>query len=85
MEPVPQKYRDALLPRYTSYPTAPHFSPDIGSTTYSEWLSRVAEGEAISLYLHVLQDYVLVGAIRTSPAGTSPSATILNYCVARSD
>jgi hypothetical protein len=60
MEPVPQKYRDALLPRYTSYPTAPHFSPDIGSTTYSEWLSRVAEGEAISLYLHVLQDYVLV-------------------------
>ena len=24
------RYADARLPRYTSYPTAPHFSPDVG-------------------------------------------------------
>jgi oxygen-independent coproporphyrinogen-3 oxidase len=48
-----RRYADGEVPRYTSYPTAPHFSTDIGPRTYSEWLSGVAEREAVSLYLHI--------------------------------
>ena len=29
------------LPRYTSYPTAPHFSPAIGPAAYAEWLKAI--------------------------------------------
>ena len=47
-----QKY-DLRLPRYTSYPTAPHFSQKVGSQTFSQWLSELDPGEPISLYLHI--------------------------------
>ncbi|MBP2548186.1 oxygen-independent coproporphyrinogen-3 oxidase [Neorhizobium galegae] len=43
----------APVPRYTSYPTAPHFHPGVGAETYARWL-RAEEGDApLSLYLHV--------------------------------
>lgn len=48
-----EKYGDARLPRYTSYPTAPRFSPDIGAGTYGDWLAAIPADEAISLYLHI--------------------------------
>jgi oxygen-independent coproporphyrinogen-3 oxidase len=41
------------VPRYTSYPTAPHFLPDFPAETYGEWLRRTAPHEPVSLYLHV--------------------------------
>lgn len=44
---------DAKVPRYTSYPTAPHFSNDAGADTFSSWISQIAPGSAISLYVHV--------------------------------
>lgn len=40
------------VPRYTSYPTAPHFSavePDV----YAEWLGALPRDARLSLYLHV--------------------------------
>ena len=40
-------------PRYTSYPTAPHFSADIGAKEASEWLAELAPAANLSLYLHV--------------------------------
>ncbi|WP_264715934.1 oxygen-independent coproporphyrinogen III oxidase [Limobrevibacterium gyesilva] len=43
---------DAPVPRYTSYPTAPHFSGDVGVATYGAWL-RTLPDAAVSLYLHV--------------------------------
>ncbi|QAU45149.1 oxygen-independent coproporphyrinogen III oxidase [Bradyrhizobium guangzhouense] len=46
-------YGEERLPRYTSYPTAPHFSPEIGAGTYSRWLSELPSGASASLYLHV--------------------------------
>ena len=46
-------YGQERLPRYTSYPTAPHFSADIGSSTYAEWLRAVPTNATASLYLHV--------------------------------
>jgi oxygen-independent coproporphyrinogen III oxidase len=46
-------YGQELLPRYTSYPTAPHFSAAIGPETYAEWLKAIPQGASASLYLHV--------------------------------
>jgi oxygen-independent coproporphyrinogen-3 oxidase len=46
-------YGQERLPRYTSYPTAPHFSPAIGHDTYAEWLRTVPPNASASLYLHV--------------------------------
>ena len=43
----------ASLPRYTSYPTAPHFHTGIDGEVFSTWLSQVREGEEISLYIHI--------------------------------
>ncbi|MFK4510100.1 oxygen-independent coproporphyrinogen III oxidase [Bradyrhizobium daqingense] len=47
------RYGEERLPRYTSYPTAPHFSPAIGGHTYAGWLAGLAAGASASLYLHV--------------------------------
>ena len=44
---------DARVPRYTSYPTAPHFSPAVGEAQFRDWLAAVPAGGQISLYLHV--------------------------------
>jgi oxygen-independent coproporphyrinogen III oxidase len=44
---------DARVPRYTSYPTAPHFSADVGPSHMADWLRAVPAGSQISLYLHV--------------------------------
>jgi hypothetical protein len=41
------------LPRYTSYPTAPHFSSAVGPDTYAEWLKGIPIHANASLYLHV--------------------------------
>lgn len=40
-------------PRYTSYPTAPHFHSGLGGDTLKTWLARLPEGEPISLYVHI--------------------------------
>ncbi|WP_428512945.1 oxygen-independent coproporphyrinogen III oxidase [Roseovarius sp.] len=44
---------DANVPRYTSYPTAPHFSDSVGFSTMRDWISAIKPGSEISLYLHV--------------------------------
>jgi oxygen-independent coproporphyrinogen-3 oxidase len=41
------------VPRYTSYPTAPHFSADVGPLTYAAWLAQIPPTEPLSLYFHV--------------------------------
>lgn len=41
------------VPRYTSYPTAPHFHAGIDTKTYARWLAALPERATISLYLHI--------------------------------
>lgn len=41
------------VPRYTSYPTAPHFHPGVDATAYRGWLEALGNGDEISLYLHI--------------------------------
>ena len=44
---------DAKVPRYTSYPTSPHFSDRVGPDTFTDWVRAVPEGGEVSLYVHV--------------------------------
>jgi oxygen-independent coproporphyrinogen-3 oxidase len=48
-----RRYGQDRLPRYTSYPTAPHFGPTIGDDEYRRWLQMMPSGRPASLYLHV--------------------------------
>jgi len=53
MTPELIAHYDQRVPRYTSYPTAPHFKPDVDSSTYAQWLSELSSQTALSLYRHV--------------------------------
>lgn len=46
------KYSGAV-PRYTSYPTAPHFHEGVGCDKYAQWLQNLGKGRDISLYIHI--------------------------------
>ena len=41
------------VPRYTSYPTAPHFHDGIGTADYARWLGELPAATALSLYVHI--------------------------------
>ncbi len=47
------RYADRKVPRYTSYPTAPHFHDGIGAGQCRDWIGSLAQGSSLSLYLHV--------------------------------
>lgn len=47
------RYAAMRVPRYTSYPTAPHFSPAVDQADYRSWLRRIPAGEPTSIYLHI--------------------------------
>lgn len=44
---------DRPVPRYTSYPTAPHFHAGIDPATVADWLRALPVEAPLSLYLHV--------------------------------
>ncbi|MGG5809964.1 oxygen-independent coproporphyrinogen III oxidase [Falsiroseomonas sp. CW058] len=47
-----EAYARQNLPRYTSYPTAPHFTA-LDEATYRAWLRSVGPSDTLSLYLHI--------------------------------
>jgi oxygen-independent coproporphyrinogen-3 oxidase len=50
---APLLFADRNLPRYTSYPTVPHFSSTVGAETYGEWLTALPRGATLSFYIHI--------------------------------
>jgi oxygen-independent coproporphyrinogen-3 oxidase len=44
---------DARVPRYTSYPTAPHFHTGITGEVFDGWLQSLDPAKPVSLYVHV--------------------------------
>lgn len=44
---------DRPVPRYTSYPTAPHFKTALSSDEYARILSGIPQEKGISLYVHI--------------------------------
>ena len=53
MTSIPIRLAEAQAPRYTSYPTAPHFSEAVGGGIYRNWLRELHFDQPLSLYLHV--------------------------------
>ncbi|CAK0757672.1 Oxygen-independent coproporphyrinogen III oxidase [Azospirillaceae bacterium] len=47
------QYDGLRVPRYTSYPTAPHFTPTVDAGRYREWLACLPSEAPLSLYLHL--------------------------------
>ncbi|WP_174801154.1 oxygen-independent coproporphyrinogen III oxidase [Martelella limonii] len=47
-----QKFSEPV-PRYTSYPTAPHFHEGVDAQTVSTWISGLGAGKTLSLYIHI--------------------------------
>jgi oxygen-independent coproporphyrinogen-3 oxidase len=44
---------DGRAPRYTSYPTAVQFTPQVDEAAYRGWLASLPADEAVSVYLHI--------------------------------
>jgi oxygen-independent coproporphyrinogen III oxidase len=44
---------DLRVPRYTSYPTAPHFTPAVSGDVYRGWLGALDPASTLSLYFHI--------------------------------
>ena len=44
---------ERAVPRYTSYPTAPHFEAGFEPEAYARWLGAIRPEAALSLYLHI--------------------------------
>jgi oxygen-independent coproporphyrinogen-3 oxidase len=44
---------ERAVPRYTSYPTAPHFHAGVGASIYRRWLGELDPALPASLYLHI--------------------------------
>ncbi|WP_442754106.1 oxygen-independent coproporphyrinogen III oxidase [Methylocystis sp. JAN1] len=53
MDPAALALAERSAPRYTSYPTAPHFSKEIGDAQMREWLAALDPHASLSLYFHV--------------------------------
>lgn len=51
-ESLIEKYAKPV-PRYTSYPTAPHFHSGVDSATYKGWLGELQSDQTVSLYTHI--------------------------------
>lgn len=53
MDAIVEKYASRTAPRYTSYPTVPHFTTGFPDSTYSQWLTAIDPRQGVSLYIHV--------------------------------
>ena len=52
MDPRLLKYAEQNAPRYTSYPTAPHFDAAVDEAVFRGWLGALPADTSLSLYIH---------------------------------
>ena len=70
---------DARVPRYTSYPTAPQFSPTLTDDVFSSWIRSIEPNSKISLYLHVPFCRRLCWFCACRTQGTRSEAPVVAY------
>jgi len=70
----------ARVPRYTSYPTAPHFYPGIDHTVYRQWLAELSGETPLSLYLHIPFCDTLCWFCGCHTAVVNHYAPVKDYC-----
>lgn len=70
---------DARVPRYTSYPTAPHFGTDVGAGDFVQWIEALPERSAVSLYIHVPFCRRLCWFCACRTQGTTSDAPVVAY------
>lgn len=70
---------DARVPRYTSYPTAPHFNPDVNAADVSRWLGELDPAKPVSLYVHVPFCRRLCWFCACRTQGTSTAGPVAAY------
>ncbi|MEP2716888.1 oxygen-independent coproporphyrinogen III oxidase [Pseudophaeobacter sp.] len=73
---------DAKVPRYTSYPTVPHFQADVGAADYAAWIQAIPAGSRISLYLHIPFCHSLCWFCMCRTQGTRSNTPIAGYLAA---
>jgi oxygen-independent coproporphyrinogen-3 oxidase len=70
---------DSKVPRYTSYPTAPHFTRDVGQDHFTSWIRAIPEGAEVSLYVHVPFCRRLCWFCACRTQGTQTDAPVIAY------
>lgn len=70
---------DAKVPRYTSYPTSPHFNGEVSAADVSGWISEIAPLSKISLYVHIPFCRHLCWFCACRTQGTQSTAPIIAY------
>ncbi|WP_093362876.1 oxygen-independent coproporphyrinogen III oxidase [Tropicimonas isoalkanivorans] len=83
MNTIPQLAKlglfDARVPRYTSYPTAPHFKNDVRPGHFAAWVRSLPRDSRVSLYIHIPFCRRLCWFCACRTQGTSSLSPVAGY------